>query len=51
VGDHTFERVDVDEGGYVLRCDCGWRSTPHVSAEAVGEEWDQHRMETAEQAC
>jgi hypothetical protein len=43
VGGHDFERVDVEDGGYVLVCECGWRSDTARSAATIGYEWDDHR--------
>jgi hypothetical protein len=47
VGGHDFERVDVEDDGYVLVCECGWRSRPDPSAGVIGEEWDEHRAASA----
>jgi hypothetical protein len=43
--DHSFSRVDDEEGLYVLVCACGWRSSPRYRAAAVGGEWDEHLAE------
>jgi hypothetical protein len=43
VGDHGFERLEHQDGTYVIVCACGWRSPAAPSAQQVGDEWDQHR--------
>jgi hypothetical protein len=47
VGGHDFERVEEAGDGYVLVCECGWRSEPERSAATVGQEWDSHRADEA----
>jgi hypothetical protein len=42
---HDFDRVDEADGGFVLRCTCGWASMPSRSAEVVGTAWDGHRRD------
>jgi hypothetical protein len=42
---HEFDRVEERDGGFVLCCACGWESGTSRSAEAVGTDWDRHRME------
>lgn len=42
---HDFDRVDEVLAGFVLRCRCGWASTPSWSAADIGHEWDRHRRE------
>jgi hypothetical protein len=42
--EHDCADVDEIDGLYVLRCACGWQSSPARSAEAVGGEWDAHRV-------
>jgi hypothetical protein len=43
VGGHEFEGVEEHEDGYVLVCQCGWRSHVDESARAIGTAWDAHR--------
>jgi hypothetical protein len=43
VGGHDVERVELVVAGYVIVCECGWRTRPHPSAEVIGGEWDVHR--------
>ena len=45
--DHDFERVELVAGGYVIVCECGWRTHADGSAEVIGEEWDAHRASVA----
>jgi len=44
VGGHDFDHVEQHDEGYLLVCQCGWRSEPDESAGAIGGEWDEHRM-------
>lgn len=39
---HGFDHVEAQSDVYVLACRCGWRSAQHPSAQAAGQEWDQH---------
>jgi hypothetical protein len=41
--EHHCDAVEEVEGGYVLVCTCGWRSTADPSAATVGDLWDRHR--------
>ena len=43
MGGHDFERVDLVVGGYVIVCECGWRTGTSDSAEEIGLQWDEHR--------
>jgi hypothetical protein len=47
VGTHGMAFVEQIDGGYVLECECGWRSPFDASAEVVGTAWDEHRDDAA----
>jgi hypothetical protein len=40
---HEVAAIDLDPGGFVLRCGCGWASPSMATRENVLDRWAKHR--------